>query len=189
MMLVSLFIPILLAAQVQVFNAGIGGHNTRQGVKRIDNLLRLYKPTVLIIGYGANDSVNSKAIVPEQEFKDNLAAMIAKARKSGVTTIVLNACNPCIDSYLSARHKYDDNLQPSERIRKYNKLIAETASEQNVIFNDFYAAVMRKGGASGDRASLIRNTANSRVKDGLHLTAEGAKLLAETVAEIGRAHV
>ena len=180
---VIFILPLLLAAQVQVFNAGIGGHNTRQGVKRIDNLLRLYKPTVLIIGYGANDSVNSKAIVPEQEFKDNLAAMIAKARKSGVTVIVLNSCNPCIDSYLSARHQYKDDLKPSERIRKYNKLIAETASEQNVIFNDFYAAVMRKGGASGDRASLIRNTANSKVKDGLHLTAEGAKLLAETVAE------
>ena len=93
-LLAGCFLPLLLAAQVQVFNAGIGGHNTRQGVKRIDNVLRQYKPTVLVIGYGANDSVNSKAIVPEQEFKDNLAAMIAKARKSGVTVIVLNSFNP-----------------------------------------------------------------------------------------------
>ena len=173
---------MLLAAQVQVFNAGIGGHNTRQGVKRIDNLLRQYKPTVLVIGYGANDSVNSKAIVPEQEFKDNLTEMITKARESGVRTIVLNACNPCIDSYVTARHKYSDDLKPSERIQRYNKFIAETAAANNVIFNDFYAAVMRKGGASGEAESLIRNIANSKSKDGLHVTADGAKLLAETVA-------
>ena len=181
-MFAGCFLPLLLAAQVQVFNAGIGGHNTWQGVKRIDNLLRQYKPTVLVIGYGANDSVNSKAIVPEQEFKDNLTAMIAKARKSGVRTIVLNACNPCIDSYVTARHKYSDDLKPSERIKRYNKFIAETAAANNVIFNDFHAAVMRKGGASGKAQSLIRNIANSKSKDGLHLTADGAKLLAETVA-------
>lgn len=182
-LLAGCFLPLLLAAQVQVFNAGIGGHNTRQGVKRIDNVLRQYKPTVLVIGYGANDSVNSKAIVPEQEFKDNLAAMIAKARKSGVTTIVLNSCNPCIDSYLSARHQYKDDLKPSERIRKYNRFIAETAAAHQVIFNDFHAAVMQKGGATGKAQSLIRNTANSKSKDGLHLTPDGARFLAETVAE------
>jgi lysophospholipase L1-like esterase len=177
------FLPLLLAAQVQVYNGGIGGHNTRQGVKRIDTLLRQYKPTIVVIGYGANDAVNSKAQVPASEFKANLAGMIAAARKRQVRIIVLNSCNPCIDSYLALRHKYSGDLKPSERIKEYNKLIAETASEQNVIFNDFHAAVMKNGGASGDRASLIRNTANSKVKDGLHLTAEGAKLLAETVAE------
>ena len=181
-MFAGCLLPSLLMAQVQVFNTGISGNNTRQGVKRIGNLLRQYKPTVLVIGYGANDSVNSKAIVPEQEFKDNLAKMITLARENGVRTIVLNSCNPCIDSYLSARHKYKDDLKPSERIKIYNKLIAGTASEQNVIFNDFHAAVMQNGGASEKAQSLIRNIANSKCKDGLHLTEEGAKLLAETVA-------
>ncbi|MBQ6598494.1 MAG: hypothetical protein IJH79_13155, partial [Lentisphaeria bacterium] len=177
------FLPLLLAAQVQVYNGGIGGHNTRQGVKRIDNLLRQYKPTIVVIGYGANDAVNSKALVPASEFKANLAGMIAAARKKQVRLIVLNSCNPCIDSYLASRHKYSGDLKPSERVKEYNKLIAETAAEQNVIFNDFHAAVMKNGGASGDRTCLLRNEANSKVKDGLHLTAEGAKLLAETVAE------
>lgn len=181
-MFAGCLLPLLLAAQVQVFNAGIGGNNTRQGVKRIDNLLRQYKPTVLVIGYGANDSVNSKAIVPEQEFKDNLTRMITQARKSGVRMIVLNACNPCIDSYLTARHKYSDDLKPSERIKRYNKFIADTAAENDVIFNDFHAAVMQKGGATENVQSLIRNIANSKSKDGLHVTADGAKLLAETVA-------
>ena len=54
-----LFLPLLLSAQVQVFNAGIGGHNTRNGVKRIHSLLAQYKPTILVIGFGANDAVNS----------------------------------------------------------------------------------------------------------------------------------
>ena len=184
LMFTSFLLPLLLAAQVQVYNAGVGGHNTRQGLKRIDNLLRQYKPTVLVIGYGANDSVNSKAIVQEQEFRDNLAKMIKKARKSGVRMIVLNSCNPCIDKYLSARHKYSDDLKPSERIRKYNKYIAETAAANSVIFNDFHAAVMQNGGASEKAQSLIRNMANSRTRDGLHLTPDGAKCLAGTVAEV-----
>ena len=169
--------------QVQVFNAGIGGHNTRQGVERIDSLLLQYKPTILVIGYCANDSVNSKALVPEPEFKDNLARMITLARKNGVRTIVLNACNPCIDSCVNARHQYNDDLQPSERIRNYNQFIAETAAAHQVIFNDFHAAVMRKGGATENPESLIRNAANSKSNDGLHLTPDGARFLAETVVD------
>ncbi|MBQ6599343.1 MAG: hypothetical protein IJH79_17480 [Lentisphaeria bacterium] len=176
-------LPLPPAAQIQVFNAGIGGHNTRQGVNRIDNLLMQYKPTILVIGYGANDSVNSKALVPEQEFKDNLTRMITLARENGVRTIILNSCNPCIDSCLNARHKYSDDLQPSERIRRYNKFIAETAAAHKVIFNDFHAAVMQKGGASENAQSLIRNAANSKSNDGLHLTPDGARFLAETVAD------
>ena len=45
------FLPIFLAAQVQVFNAGIGGHNTKNGLSRISNLLKQYKPTILVIGF------------------------------------------------------------------------------------------------------------------------------------------
>ncbi|MBQ6473679.1 MAG: hypothetical protein IJJ33_16960 [Victivallales bacterium] len=181
--LLILLLPLLLTAQVRVINGGIGGHNTQRGVKRINTLLIQYKPTILVIGYGANDAINSEALVSETDFRKNLAEMIALARKNQVQTIVLNSCNPCLDSYLVARHKYDDGVQPSERIRKYNQIIAETAAEQKVIFNDFHAAVMQNGGASDARTSLVRNIANSKSKDGLHLTAEGAKLLAETVTK------
>ena len=176
--------PLLLCAQVRVFNAGVGGHSTVNGVKRAEALLRQYEPAVLVIGYGANDAVNSRALVSEKDFGANLEKMISLARKSGVRVIVLNTCNPCVDGYLAARHTYPDGLPPSRRIEKYNGVIADVAARNGVILNDFHAAVMKRGGASGDRASLIRNAANSGVKDGLHLTSEGAKLLAETVARV-----
>ena len=176
------FLPFLLSAQIQVFNAGVGGHNTGNGVKRINKLLAQYKPTILVIGFGANDAVNSRAVIPEHEFRKNLSEMIRIAREYKVKTIVLNNCNPCIDAYLSARHKFANNEKPSERIKKYNAFIAETAAEKKVIFNDFHAAVMQNGGADGKRSCLIRNKANSNSRDGLHLTAEGAKLLAQCVA-------
>ena len=76
------FLPIFLAAQVQVFNAGIGGHNTKNGLSRISNLLKQYQPTILVIGYGANDSVNSKAIIQEKDFKNNLNKLIAIAKNT-----------------------------------------------------------------------------------------------------------
>ena len=176
-----LFVPVLLAAQVQVFNCGIGGHNSRNGIKRLDDLLKQYTPTVLVIGYGANDAVNSRAIVPLPEFKKNLTDMIAVARSRNVRIIVLNSCNPCVDRYLSSRHKYPDQLAPSERIIQYNKAAKEAAAECKVIFNDFHAEVMARGGATEKVGSLIRNVANSKSPDGLHLTSEGAKVLAETV--------
>ena len=71
------FLPILLAAQVQVFNAGIGGHNTKNGLSRISNLLKQYQPTILVIGYGANDSVNSKAIIFEIFFNNILFVVLS----------------------------------------------------------------------------------------------------------------
>ena len=174
--------PLLLCAQVQVFNAGVGGHNTAHGVRRIGALLRQYKPAVLVIGYGANDAVNSRALIPEKDFRANLEKMISLARRNGVRVIVLNTCNPCVDSYLAARHKYPDGLPPSRRIKMYNGFTADVAARTGVVLNDFHAAVTGRGGASGEGSSLIRNVANSGTKDGLHLTAEGAKLLAETVA-------
>ena len=163
--------PLLLSAQVQVFNAGVGGHNTAQGVKRIGALLRQYKPAVLVIGYGANDAVNSRALIPEKDFRANLEKMITLARKSGVRVIVLNTCNPCVDSYLAARHKYPDGLPPSRRIKMYNGFTADVAARTGVVLNDFHAAVTGRGGASGEGSSLIRNVANTGTKDGLHITA------------------
>ena len=130
-------LPLLLSAQIQFFNAGIGGHNTRNGLKRINNLLMQYKPTILVIGFGANDAVNSRAIIPENEFKENFVKMIAAARKNGVRTIVLNSCNPCIDSYLTSRHKYKNNALPSELIKKYNKIIAAVCAENKVFLTIF----------------------------------------------------
>ena len=77
-----LCVPLLLSARVLVFNAGIGGHSTANGVKRINALLKQYEPSILVIGYGANDAVNSRALVPEKDFRANLEKMISLARNN-----------------------------------------------------------------------------------------------------------
>lgn len=178
--------PLLLTASahpVAVTNAGVGGHNTRHGVRRIASLLHKVRPQILVIGYGANDTLNSRALVPPEEFCANLSKMIEEARKRDVRIIVLNTVNPIIESYLTARHSYEDGIQPLERVKKYNQLIRETAKKEKVLLNDFYAAMEKHGGATEKKESLVRNQANSRSKDGLHLTAAGMKLLAETISE------
>jgi len=173
----------LAAAPVTVFNGGVGGHNSRQGDARLNALLQQIQPQVLVIGYGANDALNSGNLVSPEEFQSNLANMIAAARKLGVKVIMLNTVNPAIWSYLSERHRYSDGVTPEQRVKNYNKLIRETAVRHQVLLNDFYQAVEQHGGATEAASSLVRNQANSRAKDGLHLTSAGARLLGELVAE------
>lgn len=173
----------LCADPVTVFNGGIGGHNSRQGNERLSSLLQKIQPQILIIGYGGNDALNSGNLVSPEDFQRNFDAMISSARKQGVKVIMLNTISPAIDSYLSERHRYPDSATPGERVNQYNKLIRDIAARHQLILNDIYLAVEQRGGATEAASSLVRNPANSRTKDGLHLTAAGARLLGELAAE------
>ena len=188
-LLFTLSLLTVSAAPVTVFNCGIGGHNSRQGNQRLVPLLQQIRPQVLVIGYGGNDAWNSKALVSPENFRRNFENMIAVARQHGVRVIMLNTASPAIASYVSRRHRYPDAAPVEQRILPYNDILRKLAAQHQVLLNDFYQAVEQRGGATEAAGSLIRNSANSRTLDGLHLTPAGARLLGELAADGLRGHV
>ena len=61
-----------------VVNASISGETSLSGRNRLPDLLKTYRPAVLVIELGANDGLQG---LPLPALRDNLAAMIAMAQR------------------------------------------------------------------------------------------------------------
>lgn len=74
----------------RVVNAGISGDTTAGGLNRVGAVLE-HKPQIVILALGANDGLQGKSI---PEMKKNLAAMIARFQKAGVTVLLAGMMAP-----------------------------------------------------------------------------------------------
>jgi acyl-CoA thioesterase-1 len=69
-----------------IINAGISGDTTAGGLARIDPLLTVHKPAILLLQLGANDGLRGLSPV---EMKNNLAEIVHRAQKAGAKVILL----------------------------------------------------------------------------------------------------
>ena len=170
---------------ILVVNRGVGGATTRDGLARFANHVEKVKPDHLIIYFGINDSANSAKLVPLDEFGRNLRSMVDRARAVGTQSIVLVTMNPIIAEYWRLRHpnhprKHDINAHMAE----YDRTIRKVAEANALPVADLRKLVEARGGATTASSSLIRNEANSKSKDGVHLREDGYRLMAELFAPI-----
>ena len=91
------------AKNITDLNKGIGGNNTRQGLRRWQRDVLDQHPNLVVLYFGMNDAVNSKNFVPVDEYGRNLEAMLVQAREKGIG-IVLMTVTPVIESYVLMRH-------------------------------------------------------------------------------------
>jgi len=155
---------------VTVYNAGVSGNNSAQGVKRFDSDVLAKKPAVVVVGFGMNDAVNSHNSVNIEDFQNNISEMVQRCHRGNIK-VVLNTINPVTETELYKRHKesfYADHGGANEKIKAYNKVIRKIAAEQKVPVADYYKAIEK-----ADFAVVS--------KDGVHPTPEGSRLLAEVV--------
>lgn len=85
--------PALLGQRLQangsvatVTNASISGETTAGGRARLDAALAQFKPAVVILALGANDGLRG---LPVAAMKENLAAMVALAKKRQVRVLLV----------------------------------------------------------------------------------------------------
>lgn len=71
---------------VKVFNSGISGQTSQQGLTRINTVLNENMPDVVIICYGGNDVLQRKS---KSELKNNLRQMILAAKQKGIEVILV----------------------------------------------------------------------------------------------------
>jgi acyl-CoA thioesterase-1 len=70
----------------KVVNASISGDTTAGGLLRIDQALKRYKPSIVIIELGGNDGLRG---LPPHEMKANLGAMIERSQNAGARVLLL----------------------------------------------------------------------------------------------------
>ena len=71
---------------LEVVNASISGDTSSGGLARLPALLAEYQPSLVIIELGGNDGLRGQ---PTEQLQQNLAAMIAGARKQGARVLLL----------------------------------------------------------------------------------------------------
>ncbi|NOX56294.1 MAG: hypothetical protein GXP27_17990 [Planctomycetes bacterium] len=172
---------------IRVLNRGVGGNTSRDGLARFDRDVVAAHPDHLVLFFGMNDACNSAKLVPVDQFERNLQAMIDR---SPTSSIVLVSLNPIIADYVAARHPrhpFRGSLQ--QHLAKYDAAVRRLARRNHLPLADLRKLIETRGGASLQCDSLIRNEKNSGARDGVHLTADGYRLLAGRVAEQLRGRV
>lgn len=136
----------------RLINAGVSGDTTAGGLARADWLLK-QAPDVLVVELGANDGLRG---IPVQTMRENLEAILAKARAAGARVLLLGVLIP---------PSYGEEYSAEVR-----ELYPSLAGEHDLAFVPFFM----QGVAGVPELTL---------PDGLHPTSEGHRLLAENVAD------
>lgn len=139
----------------KVINAGLSGETSAGGLRRIDWVLR-QKVDVLVIELGGNDGL--RGIKPEVT-KQNLQAIIDKARKKYPDIAIV-----------IAGMQVPTNLGP-EYTQSFKALYSDLSAQNRTHLIPF----ILKGVGGNPKLNL---------SDGIHPTAQGHKIVAETVWKV-----
>lgn len=168
--------------KISVINKGFGGDNTIDGLARIKKDVLAYNPNHFIILFGFNDALwHPIKFLPLKNFRSNLREMVAVTKKSGIEHIVLLTLFPVIEKYIRKRHPTHPAKDINAYIEGFNQVILEVATESGIMVVNLKNLITMHGGASEDKSCMIRNVFNSGAEDGVHLTPEGYRLMAELI--------
>ncbi len=144
---------------VQVINAGISGHTTRDGLARLDRDVFLHKPQVVTISFGLNDLTR----LSERQFQDGLQTLVQRCRDQQILPVL---CTPNAVLETSGR--------PIAKLEEYCRVIRETAAELSVPLCDQYAAGRRL-------QTRAPHTWRESLSDEIHPNLDGHRRMAETL--------
>lgn len=157
----------------QVINAGIPGQNSSDGRSRFGRDVLDVRPSVLLLYFGGNDALNPGAFVALDNYAANMAWMVDQALAHGIVPVVATVLHVDTDR-LRAQHQTNEPAEaPNDLIDRYNRALLTVARERQVAVADFAQALDAAGGPTP-----VMST------DGLHLTAAGNRLLAQTFFQV-----
>ncbi len=167
----------------EVINAGVGGNRSSALLGRLGKDVLARRPTTVVVMVGTNDRLNSGGFVDVKNYQKNVETLVDRIRRGGAKVLLVTP-PPCIPELLFTRHdprKFDDQ-SPHERMAEVRSILLDISKERSVPLVDFHGHLLREKIADNQKESVIRNVANSGVKDGVHLTPRGYELLAQLIA-------
>lgn len=140
----------------RVVNLGVSGDTTTGGLGRLTHALS-FKPAVLVIELGGNDGLRG---IPVARSKANMEQMIVRAQKSGARVLLAGMTLP-------------PNYGP-DYIRSFEAMYKDLSVKYKVPLIPFLMSSIRDQLTT--RKGLMQ-------RDGIHPTAEGHELIADTVMQ------
>lgn len=172
----------------QVINAGVGGNNTFDLLKRIEQDCLAARPLLTVLMAGTND-MNSVKYVPLKDYENNLNDLVKKI-VSIHSKVLLMTILPAYEPYLLTRHPAAF-YQPegvAGRRQQVNDVIRKVALKYKVHCLDLEHRFLTIGKIGTSPDSLIQNEANSNKTDGIHPTPTGYRFIALTVYDYIKAN-
>ncbi|GMV81421.1 MAG: hypothetical protein AMXMBFR7_26050 [Planctomycetota bacterium] len=154
--------------------SGVGGETARNGRKRVKALLDQHRPQYVSIAYGCNDMYYTEAKKKAEAFRPDLEALLAEIQGHACKPVVLlRTCTPIVDEKHQFRNDPDYTAAGGMNAyldRRINPQTRAIGHEKQLAFVDAHRIFRAQ-----DPSKLIR-------ADGIHLTPEGNKLLAQSIA-------
>ncbi|MFC2075764.1 SGNH/GDSL hydrolase family protein [candidate division KSB1 bacterium] len=155
--------------EVTVINSGIGGHTTVNALERIERDVIRYKPAVVLVEFGINDSGNWKQEnklrfnVSHPQYHFNLVKIVSLIQANTEAVVIMVA-----NHNINRPEPMPMGLSHGEANRDYNETVREIADHQGLLLLD-----MEKEFPSGEDGYLR--------EDGVHLSLKGNRTYAEIV--------
>ncbi len=176
-----------------VYNAGVGGNTTVMAVKRLRSSVLAYKPRVVVMQFGINDSAVEVWRTPPatgprvslEAFIQNYRSMITEVQEQGAKVILMTT-NPLRwtpklkDMYGKPPYNPDaeDGFE-SPTLARYNEALRKLAAEMKVPLVDVRAAYPAF-------AAKHKTTVDGMLLDGMHPNDLGQQLVAELLIPVIR---
>lgn len=160
---------------IPVFNAGGNGNTSREGLRRISNDVLSHMPGTVFVEFGGNDGVHDeKRNVGIEEFERNLITIDEKITSKG-GAVVFVTFPPIVDEWHAASK--DPYVKERGGVDKYVEQYREKTRE----------IAKRLGRPLFDLDKLLRDAIKEKGqekiinKDGVHLTPESSKIVADAI--------
>lgn len=134
---------------ITFINAGVPGHTSAQGLRRLSSTLDKYAPNMVILALGGNDVLRR---IPPSQTRKNIDKMLSIIRSKQIPTIL---------SAVQAFPHY-----PSGYVESFNAIYPELAQKYNVNLYPFFLV------DTYGKKNLMQ-------RDGIHPNAAGYKVIAE----------
>ena len=163
---------------VHVLNRGVPGNTTVNALARLTRDVSAANPDVVIVFFGMNDALNSGKLVSPKRFEKNLREIVASCRRAGVDTVGLVTPNDIVEEYVASRHPHHPEQHLSRHLERFADIVRKVAGDTTSQLVDLRKAVAGHGTTLTALESPVRNEANAKARDGVHLTPAGYRLLA-----------
>ncbi len=173
---------MILEMKHTVIHAGYPGDSSSAMLRRMEHDVLRHKPDTVVVECGANDAVNPAALNSLENYSDNLRKIAARIAEAGADLLFVTP-PPVYAPEMIVRYKFN---QPADTdlnavLDRYVQAMRDVAASLDKPLLDVSKILHVVGNVGPGKDSLVRNEANSGVKDGAHLTEEGYRLLAVLV--------
>lgn len=174
------------SVQINLINSGISGDWAANGNMRFSRDIAPYKPDLVVVSFGANDSCQGKNYV--EEYTKQLKEIFDKVKKIGAECVFVfqNMMNTKTSCHLKDVRERDlaktfADIQNGGTFDCFYEEAKSAAKECGVAFCDVYSAWKRMYESGVDTTELLANKFNHPVREMHYYT---ALKVVETIFEI-----